>query len=251
MAFQGLELGVPSLLIALGLGGALGYRDLRRRIHLAELAAQDRSDRLFRQVEGLLALYSVVGERATLPRSRGWAASPDFLQVLIGQVGDHGPRVVVECSSGLSTVVAAALCRNRGDGKVYSLEHDPVYAEKTRRLLAARGLDQWAQVIDAPLVPTTVDDWSGQWYDLSRLPQDIRAGLLVVDGPPSTLSPLARYPALPLLRSRLAPGARVVLDDADRDDEREIVRRWLRSERGARTEAVDDCEKGCAVVALP
>jgi hypothetical protein len=42
-----------------------------------------------------------------------------------------------------------------------------------------------------------------------------------------------------------------VLDDADRDDEREIVRRWLSREQGARVEAADECEKGCAVVALP
>jgi hypothetical protein len=246
-----METVVLGFMLALGLGGVLGYRDLRRRIHLAELASQKRSDQQFRQIEGLLSVYSVVGERATLPRSRGWAASPDFLQVLIGQFRDHQPRVLLECSSGLSTVVAAALCRNRGAGRVYSLEHDPVYAAKTRRLLAAHCLDQWAQVVDAPLVPTTLDDWSGQWYDLSRLPEDIRADLLVVDGPPSTAARLARYPALPALRSRLAAGARVVLDDADRDDEREIVRRWLSREQGARVEAADECEKGCAVVALP
>lgn len=242
---------VSFFLLTLAVAGALAFRSLRKKVHLADLAAQERCDDLFRQIEGLLAVHAVVGQSSMLPRSRGWAASPDFLQVLIGQVRDHGAPVVLECSSGLSTVVAAALCRNRGDGKVYSLEHDPVYADKTRRLLAAHGLDQWAQVVDAPLVPTTVDGWSGQWYDLSRLPEDIRAGLLVVDGPPSTSSPLARYPALPALRSRLVAGARVVLDDADRDDEREIVRRWLRLEQSARSDAVDKCEKGCAVVVLP
>lgn len=251
MALQVTETAVLLLLLALGIGVALVYRDLRRRIHLSELVSQKRSDQQFRQIEGLLAVYSVVGERATLPRSRGWAASPDFLQVLIGLFRDHPPQILLECSSGLSTVVAAALCRNRGEGRVYSLEHDPVYAAKTRRLLAAHDLERWAQVIDAPLVPLTLENWSGQWYDLSRLPEDIRADLLVVDGPPATSSSLARYPALPALRSRLAERARVVLDDADRNDEREIVRRWLSREQGARIEAADECEKGCAVVTLP
>jgi hypothetical protein len=242
---------VSFFLLILAVAGALAFRSLRKKVHLADLEAQKRSDDLFRQIEGLLAVHAVVGQPSMLPRSRGWAASPDFLQVLIGQVRDHGTQVVLECSSGLSTVVAAALCRNRGSGRVYSLEHDPIYAAKTRRLLAAHRLDQWAEVIDAPLVPTALDDWSGQWYDLSRVPDDVRAGLLVVDGPPSTSSPLARYPALPALRSRLAGGARVLLDDADREDEREIVRRWLRREQGARAETVDRCEKGCAVLVLP
>ena len=36
----------------------------------------------------------------------------------------------------------------------------------------------------------------------------------------------SRYPALPALEPRLAPGAIVVLDDATRPGEREILERW-------------------------
>ena len=54
-----------------------------------------------------------------------------------------------------------------------------------------------------------------------------RIDLLVVDGPPGLLRPQARYPALPVLRERLSPGASILLDDTHRADEREIVRRWL------------------------
>ena len=54
--------------------------------------------------------------------------------------------------------------------------------------------------------------------------------LLVVDGPPAFEDGfgLARHPALPVLRGRLAPGATVVLDDIERPGEREVVRRWER-----------------------
>jgi hypothetical protein len=34
------------------------------------------------------------------------------------------------------------------------------------------------------------------------------------------------YPALPLLRDRLAPGCLVVLDDAQREGERWVIERW-------------------------
>ena len=52
--------------------------------------------------------------------------------------------------------------------------------------------------------------------------------LLVVDGPPAFAVGFAhaRYPALPVLRDRLAPGATVVLDDVERPGEQEVLRRW-------------------------
>ena len=54
--------------------------------------------------------------------------------------------------------------------------------------------------------------------------------LLLVDGPPAyaTGYGLARYPALPALHDRLAPGATVVLDDVERPGEQEVLRRWER-----------------------
>ena len=52
--------------------------------------------------------------------------------------------------------------------------------------------------------------------------------LLVVDGPPAFADGLglARHPALPVLRDRLAPDATVVLDDVERPGEQEVLRRW-------------------------
>jgi hypothetical protein len=44
--------------------------------------------------------------------------------------------------------------------------------------------------------------------------------LLLVDGPPGSLGEMARYPALHVLESQLASNAVVILDDADRPDER-------------------------------
>jgi hypothetical protein len=58
-------------------------------------------------------------------------------------------------------------------------------------------------------------------YGLSEIP------MLVVDGPPRATGAAARYPAFPLLQSVLAQKATIVLDDADRPDEEEIVSRWL------------------------
>jgi hypothetical protein len=44
----------------------------------------------------------------------------------------------------------------------------------------------------------------------------------------------ARFPALHVLQSRLAPHAVVMLDDADRVGEQAIVRRWITDVTGLR-----------------
>jgi hypothetical protein len=208
-----------------------------------------RVDNVVTQVEGLLAVHAELQPRHALPRSRGWAASPDLLQLLIGFARQSRSCTVLECSSGLSTVVLAGCARNTKRGHVYSLEHDPHYARQTRDLLALHGLQAWATVLDAPLRRLELPGWQGQWYDVTGLPPELEVDLLVIDGPPATLGRLARYPALPVLAPWLAPSVRVVLDDADRDDERAAVARWLGEHPEFSEEPVPHCEKGCAVLA--
>jgi hypothetical protein len=144
--------------------------------------------------------------------------------------------------------VAARCLQLRGKGHVWSLEHEPEFAEKTRTLLRRHGLSSWATVLDAPL---EADERGTLWYRHTVLPDSVpAAGVLVVDGPPQSTGPLARAPAFPRLRTRLAPGARIFVDDADRPDERAMVEQWTRTEPGLQVTR-PMAEKGLAVVALP
>jgi len=130
----------------------------------------------------------------------------------------------------MSTVVIARLLAERG-GTLASVEHDPAGANLVREQLEREGLTGRAQVLAAPLEPNA-DSWSGEhWYAreaISGLPGAI--DLLLVDGPPGLTADTAhsRYPALGALASRLTDNAVVILDDADRAPEREIVERWLK-----------------------
>ena len=143
----------------------------------------------------------------------------------------------------------AARLRSLGLGELTAVEHDPDFAARTRRELELQGLDGVATVVEAPLAQVRVGGAGWTWYDLpGGLPSAI--GLLFVDGPPGTTGPQARYPALPLLGSRLAPGAVLVLDDADRPDEQEIVKRW-QSEHPDLVVRHLDSESGAAVLTLP
>lgn len=226
------------------------YHKLSGALDRLDKRSAPQADNVIAQVEALLALYAELRPGHGLPPMRGWAASPDFLRVLTQLVGERRPSVVVECSSGVSTLVVASCLKRLGGGRVFSLEHDPVYAEKTRALLRLHGLDAVAEVVDAPLVDLELPGWSGKWYDHSRLPESAAIDLLVVDGPPWFSAERARYPALPALRRRLAPDARIVLDDADRAAEKAIVAQWLDETPGMSRLDVAQCEKGCVLLGL-
>lgn len=174
---------------------------------------------------------------AALPWDPLWSAAPDFLELLAETVLARRPATILECSSGVTTLVAAAACRRLDSGRVWSLEDGHAFLERTRQALATQELTDYAEVLHAPLVETPLGGRSWQWYDLSGLP-DLRAELLVIDGPPGKLQPLSRYPALPRLAGRLAPGAGVLLDDADRPDEQEIVQSWLAEYPGLQAERI-------------
>jgi predicted O-methyltransferase YrrM len=94
------------------------------------------------------------------------------------------PRNILECSSGVSTIVLAQCAKLNGCGHVISLEHDSQYAEMTRKQLIEFQLQEFATVIDAPLVDVAVDGDLYKWYSLAHLPES-KFELLVIDGPPT------------------------------------------------------------------
>jgi predicted O-methyltransferase YrrM len=137
------------------------------------------------------------------------------------------PEVIVECGSGVSTIVLARCLALNERGHLYSLEHDVAYSQQTRKELDRHGLKKWATVLDSPIEDIKIGDVNWKWYSPEELPA-AQIDMLVIDGPPGDLGTHARYPAGPMLFPGLAPGATVFADDLIRDDERKIFDRWLR-----------------------
>jgi predicted O-methyltransferase YrrM len=158
-----------------------------------------------------------------------WSLADDALTLLADEVAG-GRSTVIECGSGVSTVAIARALRDAGRGSVFSLEDEAEHAGRTRAALAREQLEPWARVIDAPLSDEPLAQRGCRWYSRAALDQLPRgADLLLVDGPvasPGSGAERSRYPALPLLRRRLAPGCLVVLDDAQREGERWVIERW-------------------------
>ena len=173
-------------------------------------------------------LSAVLPAGEVLPATRGWAASPDLLVVLVDLVITERPSLVVECGSGASTLWLALAMRRFGiDGRIIALDHDPVFGGKTRELLARHDVRDLAEVRDAPLESFSLDGQSYSWY-ARRAWEDLTGiDLLFVDGPPATTGHQARYPALPLLIGSLSPVATAVLDDLVVPDMQKVLRLWL------------------------
>lgn len=203
---------------------------------------------LYQQVEAAEQLRSLVALDAPLPPSRGWAASPDLLLNLIKLVRRQRPTTIVECGSGLSTVWLAGALRAFGiHGGVIALEHERAFADETRRLIADHGLEQFAEVRFAPLVDLEASGRLQPWYASDAWSDLDGIDLLLVDGPPAATADMARFPALPLLFSRLSDRAQVVLDDLVRQEEKETLAKWLEIYPSFEAESLP-LEKGCAVI---
>jgi predicted O-methyltransferase YrrM len=199
-----------------------------RRVEAVENEIKTEIKQTFRQLEALQNLSAVLPAHGVLPATRGWAASPDLLVVLVDLVITERPSLVVECGSGASTLWLALAMRQFGiDGRIIALDHDPVFGGQTRDFLARHDVGDLAEVRDAPLESFSLDGETYSWYG-RRAWQDLTGiDLLFVDGPPATTGHQARYPALPLLSKSLSPVATAVLDDLVVPDMQKILRLWL------------------------
>ena len=228
----------------------LAHRQSVERRQVRTLSA-DRTLRQTALLESYLQLQRLVPMPLPMPRPGAWAASEDLLLWLVGDVLERRPRVVLDLGSGQSSVWMAGAMRAAGyDGIVIGVDHDAGYAAATEDLGRRQGVSPWLRVVHAPLAQLTVDGRECWWYDVAALEGIEGVGLMCVDGPPSVDEPEARWPALPLLRDRLEPSARVVLDDMVREGEQAVAADWESRFPDLRAQRLD-FEKGALILALP
>ena len=200
-----------------------GFRATRVNIEYAPQAIEQY--RLMRE--------SLAEDRKVMPLTGGWALSAGAITEIVARIeaADSHPTVL-ELGSGVSTVWISRALQARGGGTVVSLEHAQEFLEGTAATLREDGAPEFARLVLAPLQPTVVGDEEYDWYDLSNIADLSDVDFLVVDGPLGKDGKLTRLPALPMLMSKLRPGAVVVLDDTIRHEERQIVARWTRDYPG-------------------
>ena len=166
--------------------------------------------------------------------TRGWHLRAEALKLLAWIVAETRPRLIFELGSGSSTVLLARQCAGLGGGaRVVSVEEQSLFATRTRKLLRRHGLLDRVSIVVSPIVATRIGSWRGRCYEMAETAiaaamAGERADLALIDGPMSawTMRGDCRYGTLPLIRRWLADRALVLVDDAERRRERDIIARW-------------------------
>ncbi|NNF06701.1 MAG: hypothetical protein HKN21_08070 [Candidatus Eisenbacteria bacterium] len=150
--------------------------------------------------------------------NRGWSANVEYLQAVIraaASVEGH----ILECGSGLTTLVMGALAKTR-PFTVHGLEHHPAWHARMSKNLRDRSLSN-VTLHETPLVSRG----KFSWYEIpDALPKD-GFKLLICDGPPGD-TPGGRYGVLPVMQPFLASDWVLLLDDVSRQPEQEVLQRW-------------------------
>ena len=157
-----------------------------------------------------------------------WSLAADSGLWLYNHIRWSAYRTLVECGSGLSSILIGLALRDRAryfsQVRCYSLEHDAQWLEKTRWLLCRLNLSPFVEPIHAPLVRAQTGTGQSYTYDTALAPRhDI--DFMLIDGPPHNVG---RADVMLHLRRRLSPNAVVVLDDAGRRSEQLCCENWTK-----------------------
>lgn len=187
-----------------------------------------RYDQQLRRLAAMVELRPMLGE--TFFPFGGWALSASCLLRLMSYIQAQQPQVILECGSGLSTLLVGNLLKQSGRGHLYSAEEDEHWYRLMTNLVEDHDLNEYVTLVHGPLEPYVVgDDVEVQWYSRSTLRRRLssvdRIDVLIVDGPKS-IDELTRFPALPFFASRIDERTLVLLDDVDRPQEQAVMRHW-------------------------
>lgn len=165
-----------------------------------------------------------------------WTISPSVILHILNDIVINKRRNIIEFGSGASTLYIARLIQTlKLDAKFYSVESNKDWLKKMSEELVLYNLQNIVTLIHAPLSDASKDVCLKNqkvWYDTERITAALKGNheldLVIVDGPYGGSTPYARYSAIPFLQKRLSKNLAIFLDDAQRDEEKEISIQWTK-----------------------
>ena len=73
----------------------------------AKLYSSDSIQKSYQQLETLIPLINDLDIKKSLPNTRGYAASPDYLSKINEIIKEKNPQLILEAGSGVSTLIAS------------------------------------------------------------------------------------------------------------------------------------------------
>lgn len=159
-----------------------------------------------------------------------WPIEEKFARYLIQKIKSKRPVNVVELGSGTSTLIIAKTLEKLGyKYSLVSFDSDKEFLEQTKKLMLAENIydEMKVKLVFSPIKNLAINNNLYRWYDLKDFEFDFdKIDLLFVDGPVGNLCKNARYPAVEIMKKYLKEGSVLILHDAKRIDEKEIVKMW-------------------------
>jgi hypothetical protein len=151
--------------------------------------------------------------------NQSWGALDEFLVACIRHaLITSGP--ILECGSGLSTVLVGAVANARGL-QHWVLEHKPEWAERVQQCLNDYNLKC------VTMCSNSLKDYGDFcWYGPPLASMPAGFALVICDGPPLITTKGGRYGLVPVMQNRLRPDCIILLDDAARDHEHTLASQW-------------------------
>ncbi len=151
--------------------------------------------------------------------NQGFSAQTGYLQTCIQHAMVSSTQPILECGSGLTTVLLGIVAE-RYKKDIVSLEDNLQWAERVRLELSALDISR-VQLNVQPLV----NYGKFFWYAVTDIGLSGTFGLIICDGPPAQ-TPGGRYGLLPVMKKHLGKGSVILMDDTIREDEQAIIKKW-------------------------
>lgn len=163
----------------------------------------------------------------------GGALRPICIAYILNEIIINQRKMILEFGSGLSTIMMARLIKkNNLDVKIFSVEHNQEWASIIERYLEKENLRQYVNIIRTDLKEIKTNLGNVNWYEYNTIINNInhnKFDLIIVDGPPANAENIkySRYPALINMTDNFEEDFCLILDDANRKGEQQIIKSFL------------------------
>ena len=156
-----------------------------------------------------------------------WAIEDEFAEYLYNRVQELDPKTIIELGSGRSTEVICSALEGR-EFKITSVDSNREFMERTKENVNSKNVE----FVYAPIVDG--------WYDKTNIPKS--CDLLFVDGPVGSICKNARFPAI-FINTKV-----LIMHDANRPDEREIIKLWTEMYPNAKITHINNPRGGVEII---
>jgi predicted O-methyltransferase YrrM len=196
--------------------------------------------------DALNTIHQLDLNRFGYPRRDNWALPEETMQFVGRMVELFQPKKMIEFGSGFSTIVLATLMSEYG-GRLLSFDHSVKFT-RAPELLREHHLSEVARVAHQRITfqhygMKVLPTYSIRWVDFD---ESIGCELALIDGPPADIG---REAVLYELFPRLVSGGWVIVDDVNRDEDRQWIESWKHVfGDGLQVEILPEIGRGVAVL---